>query len=141
EPAVAVRVLVDLLRRVGERLVDLDDLARERRDDIGDRLHRLDLGVRLILADRLADLRRVEEHDLAELVLGVPGDAEGGRVALDARPVVLGVVLEIVRVAALGHGQVSFGGYSGFARTSAARALPRTSISIAVPGSARSGGR
>src|SRR3712207_7469318 len=39
----AVRVLIDRLRRVVEGLVDLDDLAREGRDQVGDRLHGLDL--------------------------------------------------------------------------------------------------
>src|SRR5919197_2773347 len=38
EPAVAVRILVDRLRRVDDRLVDLDDFAGERRDQVGDRL-------------------------------------------------------------------------------------------------------
>ena len=45
--------------------------------------------------------------DFAELVLGVPGDAERGGVAVHARPVVLGVVLEVVGVAGLGHGHFS----------------------------------
>ena len=44
---------------------------------------------------------RIEEHDLAERVLRVPGDAEGGGVAVDPGPVVLGVVLEVVGV--VGH--------------------------------------
>ena len=39
-----------------------------------------------------------------------------------ARPVVLGVVLEVVGVAGLGHGQFSFL-YRGFVRTSAGRVL------------------
>jgi hypothetical protein len=34
QPALAVRVVVDLLRVVGERLVDLDDLTGQRRDDV-----------------------------------------------------------------------------------------------------------
>ena len=35
-------------------------------------------------------VRRLEVDELAERVLGEPGDAEHGLVALDARPVVLG---------------------------------------------------
>src|SRR5215210_7478480 len=97
-PSAAVGILVDLLGRVGERLVDLDDLARQWRDDVRDRLHGLDLGVGLVLGDLGADRRRVEEHDLPELLLGVPGDPERRRVALDARPVVLRVVLEVRRI-------------------------------------------
>ena len=61
--------------------------------DVGDRLHRLDLGVGRVLGDLGADLGRLVEDDLAERVLRVPGDPEGGLVALDPRPVVLGVVL------------------------------------------------
>ena len=87
-----------------------------------------------------ADRGRVEEDDLAELVLGVPGDPERGGVAVDPRPVVLGVVLQVVRVAGRPRPQFSLL-YSGFSRTSAVRALPRTSISISVPGCARSAGR
>src|SRR5829696_3384581 len=63
----------------------------------------LDLGVRLAPADRLAGPRQVEEDDLAELVLRVPGDAERGGVAVDAGPVVLLVVLEVRRIAGLGQ--------------------------------------
>ena len=37
--------------------------------------------------------------ELAERVLGEPGDAERCLVALDAGPVVLGVVLQFVRIA------------------------------------------
>ena len=45
----------------------------------------------------------IEEHDLPEGVLGVPGDAERGLVAVDARPVVFLVVLQVVRVTRLSH--------------------------------------
>jgi len=40
--------------------------------------------------------------ELAERVDGVPGDAEHRLVAVDARPVVLGVVLEVGWI--VGHG-------------------------------------
>ena len=79
------------------------DLARQRREHVGDRLHRLDLGVRLVLGDLRADVRRVEEHDLAERILRVPGDPEGGGVPVNPCPVVLGVVLQVVRIAGVGH--------------------------------------
>ena len=38
EPALPVAVLVDTLRLVLQGLIDLDDLARERREHVGDRL-------------------------------------------------------------------------------------------------------
>ena len=73
-----------------ERLVDLDDLARQGRDHVRDGLDRLDLGVGLVGLELGADRRGVEEDDLAQRVLRVPGDPEGGLAVLDARPVVLG---------------------------------------------------
>src|SRR3954470_1126583 len=77
EPALAVGIVVDRLGTAAQRIVDLDDLPGHGRDDVGDRLHGLDLGIRLVLRDRRADLGRVEEDDLAELLLGGPGDAAG----------------------------------------------------------------
>ena len=49
------------------------------------------------LRDLGALLGRLEVDELAERVLREPGDAERRLVALDARPVVLGVVLQLVR--------------------------------------------
>ena len=87
-------ILVHRLGRVDDLLVHLEHLARERRDQIGDGLHRLDLAVGAVLRERRADVRRLVVDELAERVLGVPGDAERRLVALDAGPVVLGVVPE-----------------------------------------------
>src|SRR3954447_20433558 len=103
EPAVAVGVLVYVLRSVAERLVRLGDLARERRDDVGHRFDRLHLGVRLILLDLRSDSGRVEEHELTQLVLGEPCDAERGGVAIHPRPVVLRVVQQSVWVFLAAH--------------------------------------
>ena len=64
--------------------------------DVGDRLDGLDLGVGLAGGHRRADLGRVEEDDLAQGVLGEPGDAEDGGAAVDPGPVVLGVVEQFV---------------------------------------------
>jgi hypothetical protein len=90
--------VVDVLRRLAEPVVHGHDLARQRREHVGDGLHGLDLRVHLVLRDLRAHLGRVEEDDLSERVLGVPRDAEGGLVALDAGPVVLGVVLQVVGI-------------------------------------------
>ena len=46
-----------------------------------------------------AGLRRLVVDELAERVLREPRDAERRLVAVDARPVVLGVVAKVVRVA------------------------------------------
>ena len=94
EPALAVGVLVDGLGRVDDLLVHLEDLARERRDHVRDGLDRLDLAVGGVLRRRAAVGGRLEVDELAERVLREPRHAEGRLVALDSRPVVLGVVLE-----------------------------------------------
>ena len=99
QPARAVRIVVDELGRVDDCLVDLAHLARQRRHDAGHRLDRLELAVLLPRGHLLADLRGQEHHDIAQRVLRVPGDAERRVVAVDARPVVGGVVEEVVRVA------------------------------------------
>jgi hypothetical protein len=90
-------------------LVDLEDLAGERRDHVGDGLHRLDLARRAVLRHRRADLGRLEVDELPERVLREPRDPERRLVTLDARPVVLRVVPEIVGIA-LGcrHSHASF---------------------------------
>src|SRR5581483_8788518 len=88
QPARAVGVLVHGLGRVDDLLVDLEHLARERRDHIGDGLDRLDLAVRLVLRHRRPGLGRLEVDELAERVGGEPGDAEHGLVALEPGPVV-----------------------------------------------------
>ena len=98
EPAGAVRVLVDRLGRVERRLVHLEHLAGERRDHVGDRLHRLDLAVRRVLRHVRALRRRLEVDELAERVLREPRDPEHGLVAVDARPVVLAVVLQLLGI-------------------------------------------
>ena len=68
QPTLAVRVLVDLLGRVRERLVDCGDLAGEWGDHVRDGLDRLDLGIGLVLGDLIAGLGRLIEDDLAERV-------------------------------------------------------------------------
>src|SRR5581483_2266784 len=55
--------------------------------------------VRAVLRQRRADVRRLVVDELAERILAVPGDTQGGSVALHPRPVVLRVVLQIVWVA------------------------------------------
>jgi hypothetical protein len=102
QPALAVRVLVDDLRLVDRLLIHLEHLARERGDDVGHRLHGLDLSARRALRHRRPDLWRLEVDELAERVLREPGDPERRLLALDPRPVVLGVVAEIVGVALRG---------------------------------------
>ena len=83
---------------------------------------------------------RLVVDELAEGVLRVPGDAEHGLVALHPRPVVLGVVAEIVRIG-LGCGQLrSPCGRGVSSRRARGARLPRTSIVSSVPGAASAAG-
>src|SRR6185312_408048 len=132
-------VVVDGVLTAVERVVGLGHLARQRRDQLRHGLGRLQLPVLAPALDAGADLRRGEVHDLAQAVLRVPGDAEGGNVTVHPRPVVLLVVVETVGVAGLAHVLVSLT-YSGLRDIAAARLRPRTSISIGVPGSPAANG-
>src|SRR3954454_25150764 len=58
-PPLTIGVVVDGLGLAAEGRVDLDDLARERRDDVRDRLDGLDLRVGVVLRDRRSHLGRI----------------------------------------------------------------------------------
>ena len=64
--------------------VDLDDLACHRRVQLGHGLHRLDRAERLARFSVRADLRQLDVDDVAELLLGVVGDADLAAVARDS---------------------------------------------------------
>ena len=83
EPAVLERRRVDEVRRVLERAVDLDDLARDRRVDVRRGLDRLDGPEGLALLDLVADLGQVDEDDVAERVRRVVRDADRRDAAVD----------------------------------------------------------
>ncbi len=73
----AVGILVDRVGRVGDRLVDGGDGARDRRVDVAGGLDRFDHGGVVARGECLADLRQFDEHDVAQRVLRVFGDAHG----------------------------------------------------------------
>src|SRR5215203_6297474 len=89
QPALDLRVLVEQLRVVHHGVVDLDDLARDGRVDLGDGLDGLDGAELVVGVEHLADLRQLDEHHLPQLLLGELGDAEHAHVVLDADPLVL----------------------------------------------------
>src|ERR671935_2838963 len=78
QPPFAVWVLVHGLGSIDDLAVDLDYLARKRRDQIRHGLDGLDLAVRLVLGDRRSLVRRLEMDELSQRVLGEPGDTERG---------------------------------------------------------------
>src|SRR5204863_1846672 len=96
-PALAVGVRVHRLRLLRELGVGLDDLAGDGREEVGNRLDRLDDAEGLARRHLGADLRQLDEDDVAELLLGVRGDADAHAVALLLRPLVLARVLEVLR--------------------------------------------
>src|SRR5690606_24919477 len=69
KPPVVVRGRVDRLRGVLERLVHDDDLTGDRRHEVGDALRALHLAARFASAHRIAHVRDVDEHDVAQRVL------------------------------------------------------------------------
>jgi hypothetical protein len=95
EPARRLRVAVGERGIGAQRLVDLDDLAADRHVQVGRRLHRLDHAGDVALGEGLADGGQVDEDDVAERVLRMLGDADGGRAGLvEADPLVVGGVLD-----------------------------------------------
>jgi hypothetical protein len=99
DPAVAVGVFVDLLGAVIEGLVDLDDLAADRGVDVRDGLDGLDGAEGVSGVEGGARFGELDEDDVAELILGVVGDADGGGVVLGADPFVALGVLKLLRYA------------------------------------------
>ena len=61
------------------------------------RLGRLHLTEGIAGVERASDHRRVDVHDVAECVLGVVGDADGGDITLDTNPFVVLGIAESVR--------------------------------------------
>src|SRR5450759_5215357 len=97
-PARAVGIGVHQRGLLVEPLVDRDDLARDWREQLGHRLHRFDRPEHIVLAEFRPDFRQLDVDNIAELALGVVGDADL-RVAVLALADVLMLfrVLEIVR--------------------------------------------
>ena len=97
QPATTVWILIDHLRGILEGLVDL---TRDRSLDIGDRLDALDLARRAALAQRSPDLCELDMNHIAHGVLGEPGDAHCGHIAVDADPL---MGLYVLQICGVGH--------------------------------------
>ena len=89
EPALAFGAAIDQRRIVDQGLVDLDHLACERGVDLARGLHALDHARLVALAEGGADLGQLDEHHVAQLLLGMVGDADRDDVAIDPHPLVL----------------------------------------------------
>src|SRR5205085_2906697 len=109
QPAGAVRVGVDELGCALQGRVHRDDLAGDRRVDLGDALGRLDLAQRVAGLERGADLGQLDEDDVAQGVLREVRDADLEAARLGrGEPFVFGGVPQI-----LGNQVESFYGRSG----------------------------
>src|SRR5206468_4110263 len=97
QPRVSIRIVVDQLGAGDEVVVALGDFSGDGRIDVRGRLNRLDDAERLVLRDRIADLRQLDVNDLAELMLREVRDADRRLVALDQHPLVLSGVAELLR--------------------------------------------
>ena len=75
-PAVAVGLLFTSAGSASRRAVDLEHLAAHRRVELRHGLHRLDRAEDVVLLERRAHLRQLDEHDVAQLALREVGDAD-----------------------------------------------------------------
>src|SRR5215208_3626994 len=97
DPTLSVRVLVDVLGRIFEGGVDLDDLAAHRGVEVRYGLDALDGTEGFAGVEGSSLVRQFEEDDVAEFVLGVIRDAYGRGIALYADPLVAICVLKVFR--------------------------------------------
>src|SRR5690554_1894643 len=89
-PALVERALIDGLRGVFELLVHHQNLAADRGIQVRRRLDALEHAELLAALDRVALVGQLNVDDIAQQVLGVPGNADGdAAVFLFAGPLVL----------------------------------------------------
>src|SRR4029453_19206022 len=79
-------------------LVDGDHLPAHWREELGHGLDRLNRPKRLARGDRAANLRKLDIHDDAKLLLGIIGDAFFASLAVDPNPFVVLGVLPVGRI-------------------------------------------
>ena len=88
EPTVAVGILVDDSGFRLEGVVDLGDLAADRRVDVAGCLDGLDDTAGIARAQGRPDLGQLDECEVGQLLLCVVGNANDGGVSLDTNPFV-----------------------------------------------------
>src|SRR2546428_3632263 len=86
DPAFTVGIRVDQLRLGGKLFVDLGDPSGHRRVEVAGRLDRLDDAKSLSRPELAPGARQLEEHDIAELRLGVIRDPDRGVLPVDRDP-------------------------------------------------------
>src|SRR5690348_2547893 len=96
QPAVAVRILIDGFRLVGQRLVDRHHFTADRRVDIRRGFHRFHHRAAVAGLHPVADVWQLDVHEIAEQTLGMVGNADAYLARIfDARPLVRLLEFEI----------------------------------------------
>ena len=133
-----VRILVDVLPVVHERVIGRDHFARDRGVDVAGRLDGLDNRCSVACRKHSADFWKLDEHDIAQLILREVGDTDAHRaIRLGAHPLVR---LRIAQIAGNLHDAFSWVEPSspikrrprrtkGYRTTFAAARRPRSSTS------------
>ena len=88
QKAVAIWPGIDLLGFIPQARVDLDHLARDGAVNIARGFDAFDHGGRIARIDGFADGGQLDEHHVAQLILGEIRDADCGDVALEPQPFV-----------------------------------------------------
>src|SRR5664279_4966628 len=94
-PTLTERIAVEKLRLVRQLGIGLDNGPTYGREEITDRLHRLDHTYGRKLGHGPPDLRKVHEDDVTELLGREIGDTHGSQVALNADPLVFFRIAQI----------------------------------------------
>ena len=84
QPSGPIGILIEQFGLAGQRAIAGDDLAGHRTVDIGCRLDGFDHGAGLARAHGAADVRNLDEHQIAERALRVIGNADLDRAVLPA---------------------------------------------------------
>lgn len=82
---------------VVQALVELEHLAADGQKSVRHGLHRLDRSENVVLRQRLAHRRHVDENDIAQLALREVGNPDIRLVAFHANPLVVFRILQMIR--------------------------------------------
>src|SRR3954470_16119543 len=96
-PPVVVRLLVHELGLLDDLHVALEHFTGDRAVDVGRGLHRLHDAETRELTDRRALLGELDENDISELLLREVGYPDRGGVAVEAHPLVLLRIAQVLR--------------------------------------------
>src|SRR5579862_1666498 len=94
EPAVAVRIVVNNLRLIGDACVCVDDLATQRREQLRHRFHRLDFAELCIALEYPPDLGQIQVDNVSKLRLRMLRNADRRRICVESHPLMRLAILQ-----------------------------------------------